>query len=387
MRKTREQRGITLIALIITIVVLLILAVVAIDSIRDDGIISHAGNTANTYNQAVKNEQQHFDNYLAYLDKVNGGGDTVMKVSEAQTKGILNASANTDVIDDYGNVIVVPAGFKITTDADTVPEGIVVEDGSENQFVWVPTGTVYTSANKATSETIELNRYTFNTDGTPVPQGDAIIYSYYQELATSTYGNATARNIEHFKTSVTTNGGYYIGRYEAAKENDTLICKAGKTVYTTADQSTASSLSQAMYADGYSTGTFSSDLVNSYAWDTAIVFIQKLSTKTNAGSYSKVNVSSSNVSTGVNNDEYCNINDMSGNWVEWSTETYTASIKEQYGYSYDINAAFRGGHCSSEQGVGYDSYGASGNRDLFTYACTAPLGFGSAATRVILYVS
>ena len=39
--------------------------------------MSHATNTANTYNQAVKNEQQHLDNYLSYLngvqDKINGG--------------------------------------------------------------------------------------------------------------------------------------------------------------------------------------------------------------------------------------------------------------------------------------------------------------------------
>ena len=41
-KKSREQKGITLIALIITIVVLLILAVVAIEAVQDGGIIQYA---------------------------------------------------------------------------------------------------------------------------------------------------------------------------------------------------------------------------------------------------------------------------------------------------------------------------------------------------------
>ena len=76
MRRTKEQKGITLIALIITIVVLLILAVVAIDSIQDSGIVSRAKDTATTYNDAVVNEQQTIQNYLEYLDKNNVASKT-----------------------------------------------------------------------------------------------------------------------------------------------------------------------------------------------------------------------------------------------------------------------------------------------------------------------
>ena len=42
MRRTKAQKGITLVALIITIIVLLILAVVTINAVVDDGIIKHA---------------------------------------------------------------------------------------------------------------------------------------------------------------------------------------------------------------------------------------------------------------------------------------------------------------------------------------------------------
>ena len=45
-RKTKMEKGITLIALIITIVVLLILAATAISSITNDGVLQYAQNAA-----------------------------------------------------------------------------------------------------------------------------------------------------------------------------------------------------------------------------------------------------------------------------------------------------------------------------------------------------
>ena len=69
---------------------------------------------------------------------------------------VLSTKQNTDVYDEYGNKIVVPAGFKIRVDEGTrtkgdanstathVTEGIVIEDASGNQFVWIPVGKIYT---------------------------------------------------------------------------------------------------------------------------------------------------------------------------------------------------------------------------------------------------
>ena len=54
----KQEKGITLIALIITIVVLMILAVVTINSVKDEGIITHAQNAAQKYNEEKKNEQE-----------------------------------------------------------------------------------------------------------------------------------------------------------------------------------------------------------------------------------------------------------------------------------------------------------------------------------------
>ena len=76
-----------------------------------------------------------------------------------------------------------------------------------------------------------------------------------------------------------------------------------------------------------------SDLINSYAWDTAIVFIQKCGTESNSSTYSYTvgqSLTSTSVpqTTGTNIlkatskvDKQCNIFDMAGNCYEWTTET------------------------------------------------------------------
>ncbi len=60
--KRKEQKGITLIALIITIIVLLILAMVTIKIALEGGIIKHAENAAEEYQQAQTNELEQLNN-------------------------------------------------------------------------------------------------------------------------------------------------------------------------------------------------------------------------------------------------------------------------------------------------------------------------------------
>ena len=64
-----------------------------------------------------------------------------------------------------------------------------------------------------------------------------------------------------------------------------------------------------------------SDLINSYAWDTAIVFIEKCGTNGNYAN--KKDGNGTLKTTGNNSDEQCKINDMAGNIMEWTTETYS----------------------------------------------------------------
>lgn len=56
MKKTKTQKGITLVALIITVIVLLILAGVTIGSISGDGIVGHAKNTKQDFEKLEEEE-------------------------------------------------------------------------------------------------------------------------------------------------------------------------------------------------------------------------------------------------------------------------------------------------------------------------------------------
>jgi len=80
MKKTKMEKGITLVALIITIVILLILAAVAISSITNDGILRYATNAAKDYNQAVANEQGILGYYENYLKNMTVG-ETVSTIT------------------------------------------------------------------------------------------------------------------------------------------------------------------------------------------------------------------------------------------------------------------------------------------------------------------
>ena len=93
---------------------------------------------------------------------------------------------------------------------------------------------------------------------------------------------------------------------------------------------------------------YASDLVNSYAWDTAIIFIQTYSTGENASSYASKNKGPSDgqCNTGISNDKYCNIWDMSGNALEWTTE-YSTSSSDSYFYP----CVYRGGYYHIGRGI------------------------------------
>ena len=73
----RKERGITLIALIITIIILLILAMVTIRILMNQGIIKHAQNATEEYNNAQNNETEYLTYAEGEMDKyagVNGSG-------------------------------------------------------------------------------------------------------------------------------------------------------------------------------------------------------------------------------------------------------------------------------------------------------------------------
>ena len=297
--------------------------------------------------------------------KIDANGNVTVKlesVADSKTNGTVFKDATT-LEDTYGNQVKVPKGFKIANDSATdVIGGIVIEDATYtntigSQFVWIPVGTGENAIKKANKEKVDiaLGRYEF-TKTTSEYSGS----SFTEDTTAnhnSDYKNAIAKDIEQFKTSVKNNHGYYIGRYEAGVvdynssvstsnsdykinwtgytgDNIKLVCKKEQQVWNYVTQNKASELSRNMYG---SEAKVTSDLINSYAWDTAIVFVQKCGKESNSSTYSRTwghssitegmpQATGTNILTETSKvDKQCNIFDMAGNCLEWTTETYSSS--------------------------------------------------------------
>ena len=221
----------------------------------------------------------------------------------------------------------------------------------------MPVGKVYTDEEKteANAKTITLGRYSFDnstgeetliqgqtgTTYTATTSASVIESAYYefaddtesQNIVRKTYNNTKAKNLAGFVESVLSNGGFYIGRFEAGKEDDSQTAvdgsekpsiKAGLSVWNSINQPEAAVVCQNMY--NTNNDKITSDLINSYAWDTTLSYIQKCGTnsiystqKSIQGSLARTGAATN----GTNNDKQCNIYDLAGNVYELTTETCT----------------------------------------------------------------
>ena len=380
MKSGKENRGITLIVLAVTIVVILILAGVTIDvTLGENGILNKSKEAADRMNNLVKEDETELNELLNELnDTMESNWDSNIEIPEENTipdpepeipniddnTGIQNE--NIKVKDEYGNIITIPKGFEVVEeDGTTVPEGIVIQDVNGNQFVWIPVGRVYKDNTGTNYSDIQLGRYTFSTtDGTPTPVQLAYTDEKennfkqlitlkdeknieYQEYATRTNPdgirndgsglNAIAKDLTKFVDSVRDNGGYYLARYEASYGSGSSVTdykplskmstfvesypsqlKIGQ-LWNSVLQIDAAKISRNMYNNDQTVGV-ESDLVNSYAWDTAIVFIQEMG---NSNYANKSSVNNTLMNTGTTADKVCNICDMASNCNEWTTEYST----------------------------------------------------------------
>lgn len=297
------------------------------------------------------------------------------KTEEAQLeeeRRLTSMEAATNVsktmyTDEDGITVTIPEGFAVSqkTGENKVETGLVIIDKSGNEYVWIPVtkneNGIPTKPYEKTQGKlkegsdieIQLGRYDFDTT-TGKPSGYS--GSYTEDTSAShefEYKNIIAKDIEGFKESVEENGGYCIARYEAGIEGGTLtsednteenpdwtgytgenmklVSKQGQQVWNYITQNRAANLCRELAdTNGYEGVT--SDLLNSYAWDTALVFIQKCGTDSNyANQVGKATTSSTPSKTGKSilaegngvgeTDVQCNVYDMAGNCYEWTTET------------------------------------------------------------------
>jgi formylglycine-generating enzyme required for sulfatase activity len=352
----KKERGITLVALVVTIIVLMILAGITLTLVLgQNGLIGKAREAKEISTNAEKATGEELNNL--YNEMLTATGDKTgetMPIPVATAIGKeLSATDNIAVTDDNGNTVTIPAGFKIASDSPTKQEqGIVIEDKDGNQFVWIPVASI--------------SNYIRTDFG--IQSG---AYSNYSETIPSDE-----------QSSVSTYHGYYIGRYEAGDSvsttNKTLRAsgasvankvsiKKGQAPYNYVTRDQASTLAIGMKtAEGYKATT---KLCSSYAWDTAINFIQKTvanyGTSSNQGNYYDTTFSYTDI-TGASQTKALNasvliptgettpinsIYDIGGNDWEWTTEACN--------YSASNPCVCRGGYCDdyyASYPAGYRSY-------------------------------
>ena len=326
-----------------------------LDTLEGTGKVTVTTNDDNTLNVYFTETNHNYTvDSSGNIEKYEEPG--LMTVAEAKSEGIV-FTAKTTLIDDYDNRVVVPQGFKVAPgnngSGTNIKDGVVIEDSAYNQYVWIPVGTGLKISETETVDII-LGRYIFGNGGvySPITNQD-----YYEGLKNSTTTNTHAKDIEMFISSVNANFGYYIARYEASYRSSG---KAGSIVSTGTiptsnpssraegqlwnfvTQSEASTACQDLYA-----GVINSDLINSYAWDTALVYIQTMG-HSNYSNYKNLKYDN----TGTTGDEVCKIFDMSSNCREWTTETNTSRIADR--------CTLRGGEFFATQGAN------SGQRKLFS---------------------
>lgn len=364
MKRTKQQnqkfnQGITLVALVVTIVVLLILSSVSLNLVLgDNGIIVKAKEAAET--TAAAQEKEAMERNL--LEKE------------------LENSLSTPAVEPTDGVKI-PTGFYYV--GGTKASGIVISDNKNdknkyrnqkvvgtdllgNQYVWIPCTT------DSSSSDLQYARTEWGVEVDGDDNSRAIKDELTLTDASVTYSDADTANginadvskeivaqIKAEKASVAQYGGYYIGRYEVGRNSDTAVVKYNQTPYASITWSTAYGLAKKIITNS----EVNSYLCSSYAWDTAVNFIQNNSTAKNyatsiegfngnwnpqavkdpSGNVIKPAGTSQQLNTGLTT-QFCNIFDMGGNEAEFTTELNpgtSETVVVRGGYYNNFPAGYR----------------------------------------------
>ena len=305
-----------------------------------------------------------------------------LSTREAYQEEIDNANEiyYTLIGDDASDVngVPIPDGFVYV--GGTRDSGLVISDAAAdkekykgqttvgtdlvgNQFVWIPVENIADYKRTAYAKNFDTGTIDTSTNSTKINVNSSSGPTFYFTEALP----------DDEKTSVEKNKGYYIGRYEAgdkesteaktlrssgASTSNTITIKANQAPYNRIQYTDAKAL-----AEGFGTKqnykNVKTKLVSSYAWDTAIAFIQKTvsnyGSSSNQGNYIDTTFTYTDITgasqTKENGDKtliptgqttgVCNIYDMGGNVYEWTTEScsYVYSPYANRGGSYVNNFA------------------------------------------------
>ena len=274
----KNNKGITLVALVVTIVVLLILAGVSINLVLgNNGIIAKAKDAETKSAEASQNDLIGMNELAQQLEEQINGSTGNGGKTEPETVPYLPS-------DDFH--------YDTSTSVDT---GLVIQDASGNEYVWV-----VVPRTTAVYATTGLGKITFTDADYTSIENDLKEYTKTYRGSTSysdtwyaddknegwlTPGEYTELKNSMLK-SVYENGGFYVGRYEAGigtnrtsntdKNSDgkytmpstVPVSKADAYPYTRVTRTQAQNL-----ASNVNSGTKTSSLMFGVQWDLVLAFM------------------------------------------------------------------------------------------------------------------
>ena len=317
----RRNKGITLIALVVTIIVILILAGISIAMLTgQNGILNRAAEAKEKTGVAQEDESR----------KLQGYEDTINQYAPSSNGGSTGGGS------EGGN----PTGGSLPTGTGTIPylpnstfskkegdlsTGLVIKDSNDNEYVWVEVPTTIYSDSK------------YNTKGTPSSADDwekirdclkayTSDYSDSDFTDTNTDGTTYSDDYKNMLKSVYTNGGFWIGRYEAGleegksprtsyvaiAESDKAVTKPNMYPYNNVTRDEAQTLAERMNYDGVT-----SSLIYGVQWDLVLKFIE---TK---GATAKANLTSNSTTIGNYYNNLWNITNANAKYSTDYGENYT----------------------------------------------------------------
>ena len=254
----RRNKGITLIALVVTIIVLLILAGISIAMLTgQNGILNRASEAKEKTRVAQEDENEKLQGYEKIINQYAEN----LPIGEDTTPYLPNSTFSKKEGD--------------------LATGLVIKDNNDNEYVWVevPT-TIYDNT-------------TYNNNGAKKPSNsedytniEACLKFYTKDYSDSNYSDTNSKFTEQYQAmlkSVYTNGGFWIGRYEAGLEEG----KDPRTSYVAISASDKAVIKPNMYPYNYVTrdeaqtlaqkmdyGDCKGSLIFGIQWDLVLKYIE-----------------------------------------------------------------------------------------------------------------
>ena len=309
----------------------------------NNGIIKKATDASQQYKQASENEQKELENIGEYIS------ESVANLPKTdETKPYLPGS-------DFKQVV-----------GTNLNSGLVIEDGSRNQYVWVEVPkTLYNNSSYNTETTAEDKKPAKSDDYDKIEyclhkytgyyrNGTSYTDTWYSEAQTGLTSDEYTELKQKMLKSVYENGGFWIGRYETGIEQtdvkgyrtygtdyytehpieQTPVIKANAYPYNWVRCSQAQTLASSM-----NSGNYTSSLMFGVQWDLVMKFLEEKQVasqndlrqdSTEWGNYNNntYNINQSNAKQSTNNGE---------NWSVAQNKAESVSILLTTGASEEFN--------------------------------------------------